>query len=80
LARLLFDPPAASVPNGWLDRGDWAMFRLFGRGKLVPSANGEKSALSFQMAERQAAFTLQTGPRNPLTPGVLQGFRCPVVQ
>ena len=76
-ASLAFEP--AGQP-GWQESGTWAMFRLFGRGRTAAGANAERTALSFQQADRTAAFDLRTGARNPLAPGVLQAFRCPVIQ
>ncbi len=77
--RLAFDPPAGS--GAWQESGPWSMFRLFSRGKLLPPAAGEKYSLTFQTGERQAVFEIRAGALpNPLTPGILQAFRCPAVQ
>ena len=79
--RLAFDPPPAGGAGGWQGAGPWSMFRLFGRGKLQQVSGGDKYSLALQAGERQAVFEIRAGAApNPLTPGLLQAFRCPVVQ
>jgi type VI secretion system protein ImpL len=79
-ARLGIDPPPSGGVGVWQESGSWALFRLFGRGRLVSGTTAERSTLIFQMGERQAVFDIRTGAGDPLVPGVLQAFRCPQVQ
>jgi type VI secretion system protein ImpL len=79
--RLVFDPPPAGGTGVLSATGPWAMFRLFGQGKLAQAGSSERYTLTFQIGERQAAFEIRAGSvLNPLAPGVLQDFRCPTVQ
>ena len=73
------EPPLANGAVEWRETGNWALFRLIGRGKMVGAA-ADHAKLSFQIADRQAVFDLRIGAHNPLAVGVLQAFRCPVVQ
>jgi type VI secretion system protein ImpL len=75
--RLAFDPPPAAGPGAWQESGPWSLFRLFSRGRLQQSAGG-KYSLTLQAGERQAVFEIRAG--SSLEPGILQEFRCPVVQ
>lgn len=79
--RLVFDPPAAGS-EAVQAVGPWAMFRLFGRGRMQPQpAAPDHYALTFQLGARQAVFDLRVpGGSNPLALGLLQDFRCPSVR
>jgi type VI secretion system protein ImpL len=76
-ARLAFEPAGAAALQ---ENGSWAMFRLFGRGKISPGAAAERSTLAFQQGDRTASFDLRTGARNPFAAGILSAFRCPVIR
>lgn len=78
--QLTFDPPLDG--GGTLaESGPWAMFRLFGRGRLQPMGSADRYRLSFRSGTREAVFELRAGSvQNPFTPGALQRFRCPGVQ
>ena len=79
--RLIFDPPPAGGTGVLSDTGPWAMFRMFGRGKLTQTGQAEKYVLSYQLGERTAAFEIRAGSViNPFVPDILQGFHCPTVQ
>ncbi len=79
--RLVFDPPPAGGTGVLADSGPWAMFRLFGRGRIVQAGTPEKYTLSFQLGERSAAFEIRASSViNPFAPGLLQDFHCPTVQ
>lgn len=80
LARFHIDPPPPGTTGEWRETGSWAMFRLLGRGRLAPAREAERSTLTFQMGDRRAEFEIRTGTRNPLARGILEAFRCPVVQ
>ncbi len=80
LSRLSFTPPPASGADGWQETGDWAMFRLFGHGKLLAGTANDRLGLMFQLAERQTVFDIRTGARNPLASALLQSFHCPTIQ
>jgi type VI secretion system protein ImpL len=79
--RLVFDPPAAGG-EALEATGPWAMFRLFGRGRMQPQpAAPDHYTLTFQVGARQAVFDLRVpGGGNPLAVGLLQDFRCPSVR
>jgi type VI secretion system protein ImpL len=79
-ARLVFDPPAA---NGAALQasGPWALFRLFARGRLEAQGGSDSYTLTFQEGERRVVFAIRTGSVvTPLSPGLLQGFRCPAIR
>jgi type VI secretion system protein ImpL len=79
-ARLAFEPAARS--GELRETGPWALFRLFGRGRLQPQPGStDRYALTFQVGERQATFDVRIpGGANPFPPGLLQEFRCPSVR
>ncbi len=79
--RLVFDPPPAGDTGVLAETGPWAMYRLFGQGKLTQAGSPEKYTLAFQRGERTATFEIRAGSvLNPFAPGILQDFRCPTVQ
>ncbi len=80
--RLVFDPPPARGGGELRESGPWALFRLFGHGRLVAQAGTtDRYTLTFQVGERQAVFDVRVqGTANPLAPGPLQEFRCPSVK
>jgi type VI secretion system protein ImpL len=79
--RLSFNPPPTSGAGALQDTGPWAMFRMFGRARLVPGSSPERYTLTFQVGGREAGFEIRAGSiLNPFAPGVLQDFRCPAVQ
>jgi type VI secretion system protein ImpL len=80
IAKLQFDPPLPGQPDGLQETGPWAMFRLFGHGKLKSGASPDHYTLIFESSGREAAFDLKVSPgANPFAPGLLQDFRCPTV-
>jgi type VI secretion system protein ImpL len=79
-ARLVFDPPPASGPPVLQASGPWALFRLFGMGKLVQGASSDRYTLTFQLADREATFEIRAGSvLNPFAPGMLANFKCPAL-
>ena len=80
--RVVFDPPAPVAPVHRARGGPWAMFRLFGRGRLqAQAAAADRYTVTFQLGDRQAVFDVRTtGTASPLVPGLLQDFRCPGVK
>lgn len=79
--RLVFDPPPPGGTGVLAETGPWAMFRLFGRGRLQQAGSPERYSLSFSLGGRDATFELRAGSvMNPFAPGVLQDFRCPSVR
>ena len=77
-ARLVFDPPPASGPPVVQAAGPWALFRLFGQGKLQQGASSDRYTLTFQLADREASFEIRAGSvLNPFAPGMLRDFKCP---
>ena len=80
--RLALDPPLAGQAGPLQESGPWAMFRLFGRGRLqVQTGATDRYTLTFQIGDRQAVFDVHIpSPSNPLAPDVLRDFRCPSVR
>ena len=77
-ARLVFDPPPSSGPTALQASGPWALFRLFGQGKLQQGASSDRYTLSFSLGDRLATFEIRAGSvLNPFAPGMLRDFRCP---
>lgn len=79
--RLSFDPPA-SGGEVLQANGPWALFRLFGRGRMQPQpGTPDDYYLTFQVGARQAVFDVRLpGGGNPLALELLQAFRCPSVR
>jgi type VI secretion system protein ImpL len=78
-ASLRFTPPPATGDAGWRQSGPWALLRLLGLGKPQQSG-GESSRVAFRLGERRAEFDLRAGASpQPLTLGLLAGFRCPTL-
>ena len=60
--------------------GPWALFRLFDRGTLRATGSADRYMLDFNLGDRQASFEIRAGSvLNPLAPGLLRDFRCPVL-
>lgn len=77
-ARLVFDPPPSSGPPVVQATGPWALFRLFGMGRLQQAASSDRYTLSFQLGDREASFEIRAGSvLNPFAPGMLRDFKCP---
>ena len=77
-ARLVFDPAPSSGPPVVQAAGPWALFRLFGQGKLQQAGSSDRYTLTFQLADREASFEIRAGSvLNPFAPGMLRDFRCP---
>ena len=77
-ARLVFDPPPSTGPPVVQAAGPWALFRLFGQGKLQQGASSDRYTLSFQLGDREASFEIRAGSvLNPFAPGMLRDFKCP---
>ena len=78
--RLVFDPPPPGGTGVLSANGPWAMFRMFGQGRLAQSGAPDSYTLTYELGPRQAVFSLRAGSvLNPFAPGLLDGFRCPVV-
>ncbi len=77
--QVVFDPPVANGAGELRETGPWALFRLFGRGRLQAQAGAaDRYTLTFQIGDRRAVFDVRTaGTASPLAPGLLQDFRCP---
>ncbi len=80
--RLVFDPPLAGAVEELRDTGPWALFRLFGRGRMqAQPGTADRYRLTFQLGGRQAVFDVRVqSSANPFAPGLLQDFRCPSVR
>ena len=52
--RLAFDPPPAGRAGALQETGPWALFRLFGRGRMLPQAGGDGSLCADVPARRAA--------------------------
>ncbi len=77
--QVVFDPPVANGAGELRETGPWALFRLFGRGRLQAQTGAvDRYTLTFQIGDRRAVFDVRTaGTAGPLAPGLLQDFRCP---
>ena len=80
--RLAFDPPPAGRSGELRESGPWALFRLFGQGRMQPQAGAtDRYTLTFQLGDRQAVFDVRVAaPVNPLAASLMQDFRCPSVR
>jgi type VI secretion system protein ImpL len=79
--RLVVEPPSKGDTGVRAEQGPWAMFRLFGRGRLVQAGSPEKYRLTFTIGDHTASFEIRAGSViNPFAPGILQDFHCPSVQ
>ena len=77
-ARLIITPAAGGTPVTLQASGPWAVFRLFGMGRLTRDGSSARYTLTFDQGGMQARFTLEAGSIfNPFAPGVLNDFRCP---
>ena len=66
--------------SGMVNDGPWALFRLFQQGRLQPGPSSDRYTLTFVLGDRQAAFEIRAGSvLNPFAPGILSGFKCPVL-
>ena len=64
-----------------VESGPWAMFRLFARGRLQPSAKPGQSTLTFPGDGVPVSYQVRVGGLgNPFAPGLLSDFRCPSLQ
>jgi type VI secretion system protein ImpL len=81
IMRLAFDPPATGEEE-LRATGPWALFRLFGRAHMQAEAGSpDRYTLTFQVGARRVVFELRVpGGGNPLSVGMLQEFRCPIVR
>ena len=76
--RLTFDPPPSNGPSVLRAEGPWALFRLFGQGKLTQQGGTEEYLLTFEAGDRKVAYKIRAGSvNNPFSPGMLQAFQCP---
>ena len=79
--RLTFDPPPMTGEQALTKTGDWALFKLFGRGSVQRQSASERYLVTWNLGEREATFNVRAGSvQNPLIPGLLQGFQCPTLQ
>lgn len=77
-ARLIITPSSGGTPVTLSASGPWAVFRLFGKGRLTEDGNSARYTLTFDQGGVSAQFTLEAGSIfNPFAPGVLNDFRCP---
>jgi type VI secretion system protein ImpL len=80
--RLVFDPPPVGRSGVVQETGPWALFRLFGRGRIQAQAGTtDRYTLTFQLGDRQAVFDVRVpASASPLAPGLLRDFSCPGVR
>jgi type VI secretion system protein ImpL len=80
--RLVFDPPPVGRSGVVQETGPWALFRLFGRGRIQAQAGTtDRYTLTFQLGDRQAVFDVRVpASASPLAPGLLRDFSCPSVR
>ena len=64
-------------------QGEWAIFKLIDKGKLIPRSDGRTYDLIFenydqaQKSKYKSTYSLNTALINPFVPGVIDQFRCP---
>ena len=80
-ARLTIEPPPVGQSGVLEEVGPWALLRLLGRGNLSDVAGSDRHVLTFRIGARELRFGIQTSAgHDPLTPQLLQEFRCPEVK
>lgn len=78
--RLVFDPAPNNAAVAIEEKGPWALFRVFGKGKMTQQGGSEEYLLSFHLGEREATFQIRAGSvNNPFSPGLLKTFSCPQI-
>ena len=78
--RLVLDPPPLGGAAVLQAKGPWALFRLFGQGRLAQAGSADQYNLTFDVGDRQVVYEIRAGSvLNPFIPGVLRDFRCPAL-
>jgi type VI secretion system protein ImpL len=76
--RVQVSPSGASGASGLLFEGPWAIFRMFDRAQLQPSAQPERFRSTFFIDGRPVVFDVITSSvQNPFRLDALRSFRCP---
>ncbi len=69
------------APASLTETGPWALFRLFGHGKLLAPNKAGRQELAFTIGPASVSYLLHlTAQPNAFSPGLLSDFRCPAVQ
>ncbi len=79
-ARVASQIKLQGLPNGTVMQfdGPWALFRMFDRFEVTPSAQPEKFTVSFNLEGRRARFEVTSNSVfNPFRLKEMQQFRCP---
>ncbi|MFN0184884.1 MAG: type VI secretion system membrane subunit TssM [Aquabacterium sp.] len=79
-ARVASQIKLQGLPNGAVMQfdGPWALFRMFDRFEVTPSAQPEKFTVSFNLEGRRARFEVTSNSVfNPFRLKEMQQFRCP---
>ncbi|ACR30636.1 type VI secretion system membrane subunit TssM [Burkholderia glumae] len=78
MAGITAEPQVSAQSSTLGAEGPWALFRLFDRGRLVPTSDTSRYTEDFDFDGRHAVLELNTGGRAGGEPiGLLKGFRCP---
>lgn len=76
--RVQLQPALASGSSGLTTEGPWALFRMFDKLQLAPSAASERFRVTFNIDSRKATFEVTTSSVvNPFRLRELAEFSCP---
>ncbi len=76
--RIQVSPGASGGDTGLLFEGPWAIFRMFDRAQVQPSAQPERFRSTFTIEGRSIVFDVTTSSvQNPFRLDALRSFRCP---
>ncbi|WP_201212563.1 type VI secretion system membrane subunit TssM [Rhodocyclus purpureus] len=76
--RVQIQPPGPTGVSGMSSEGPWALFRLFDKLSVTPTAQPERVFVSFNVDGRKAQFeVIANSVQNPFRLRELEQFRCP---
>ncbi|MBO1326502.1 type VI secretion system membrane subunit TssM [Acetobacter sp. TBRC 12305] len=79
-ARLTLTLAGGGAPLQLTATGPWALFHLFGQGRMTPAGGPDRYTLSFDIGGHTVSYTLgATSVLNPFVPGLLSSFHCPAL-
>lgn len=76
--RVQIQPPGNTGVSGTTTEGAWAMFRMFDKAQIEPTAQPERFRVTFNVDGRRATFeVVASSVQNPFRLRELEQFRCP---
>lgn len=76
--RLQLSPASSNGSSGQVFEGPWALFHLFDKARIIPSAQPEKFTVIFDMGGRKTQFdVVANSVQNPFRLRELEQFTCP---